>query len=206
MIFETLSVGPLEVNCYVLAADEGGQAVIIDPGADEDKIRKALSRHGLKPGIIINTHGHADHIGADDAFGVPVYIHTRELPFLKDPALNMSGLLSGDLTVKARVNNIEEGDMVELGGIQLQVIHMPGHTPGGIALYLLKPKDKILFTGDSLFNMSVGRTDFPGSDETALLQGIKNKLLKYPDDTVIYPGHGASSTIGQEKRRNPFLI
>lgn len=205
MILETVSVGVYQANCYILASQAQSGAIIIDPGDEEPKIRRILNKHKLRPEFIINTHGHIDHIGSDDKFGVLVYIHIKELPLLNNPELNMSGFLGSSYRVKAEVKTVEEGDLLELDNIQLQVIHLPGHTPGGIALMMKKPKDKILFTGDSLFRMTIGRTDFPGSNEATLVSSIKEKLFKLPDDTVIYPGHGPSSTIGEERKNNPFL-
>ena len=205
MILETVSVGVYQANCYILASQAQSGAIIIDPGDEEPKIRRILNKHKLKPEFIINTHGHIDHIGSDDKFGVPVYIHIKELPLLNNPELNMSGFLGSSYRVGSKIRTLEEGELLELGNLQLEVIHLPGHTPGGIALLMKKPKDKILFTGDSLFRMNIGRTDFPGSDEATLISSIKEKLFKLPDDTVIYPGHGPSSTIGEEKKNNPFL-
>ena len=205
MIFETVSVGLYQANCYILAAKVQSAAIIIDPGDQEHKIRSLLNKYKLKPEFIINTHGHIDHIGSDDKFGVPIYIHIKELPLLNNPELNMSGFLGSSYRVKSEIKTVEEGSLLELDNIQLEVIHLPGHTPGGIALLMKKPKDKIVFTGDSLFRLSIGRTDFPGSDGNELINSIKEKLLKLPDDTVIYPGHGPSSTIGEEKKNNPFL-
>lgn len=205
MILETICVGPMQVNCYCLASADNSQAIIIDPGYDEQKIKKVLNKHKLQPAFIINTHGHIDHIGCDDKFDVAVYIHRKELELLKSPELNLSNFLMSGYSVKSKIIALEDKEMIELGQIKLKVIHMPGHTPGGIALLLEKPKDKILFTGDSLFCQGIGRTDFPGADEELLLKSIKEKLFKLDDDTVIYPGHGPSSTIGQEKRSNPFL-
>jgi len=205
MIIEVVLVGHLEVNCYVLAAKEGLRAIIIDPGGEDRKIKKVLDRHQLKPGIVVNTHGHIDHIGCDDKFGAPVYIHTDDAALLKDAGLNMSEFLNIPFTVNSKINTLQDKDKIELDGVELEVIHVPGHTPGGIALLLKAPKDKILFSGDSLFCRSIGRTDFPGADGGLLIQGIKEKLFILPDDTVVYPGHGPSSTIGEEKRENPFL-
>ena len=205
MILERVCVGAYQANCYILASRRGSNAIIVDPGDEEPRIRHILDKYKLKPAFIINTHGHIDHIGSDDKFGVPVYIHSKELELLNSPQLNMSNFLGGAYQMKSKVITVEEGQLLELDDIQLEVIHLPGHTPGGIALLMKKPKDKILFTGDSLFRMSIGRTDFPGSDEATLVRAIKEKILKLPDDTVIYPGHGASSTIGEEKRDNPFL-
>jgi glyoxylase-like metal-dependent hydrolase (beta-lactamase superfamily II) len=156
--------------------------------------------------LIINTHGHIDHIGCNDKFGVPVYIHRMDLAMLKDPKLNLSNFLQpAPFHMQYQVKAIEDKEKIELGLIELEVMHTPGHTPGGICLLLKKPQNKILFSGDTLFYQGVGRTDFPGADENQLIKSIKEKLFKLSEDTVIYPGHGASSTIGQEKKNNPFL-
>jgi len=207
MILENIRVGALEVNCYILAVKAGAEAIIIDPGADEQKIRKVLLKHKLKPGLVINTHGHYDHIGCDDKFDVEICAHRDELALLRDPQLNFSQLLSGSpFSLKNRLRALSDKEIISLGGIELEVIHTPGHSPGGIALLLKKPKERILFSGDSLFFQSVGRTDFSGASHQQLIKAIKERLLVLPEDTIVYPGHGPSSTIGEEKRNNPFLI
>lgn len=206
MILETICVGPFQVNCYILATEGNSQAIIIDPGADEDKIKWVLNKYKLKPVFIINTHGHIDHIGCDDKFDVPVYIHRDELKLLKDAHLNLSDFIASAYTVKSKINPLEDKQTIGLDQIQLEVMHTPGHTPGGICLLMQKPTNKILFTGDTLFCQGIGRTDFPGADENLLIKSIKDKLFKLSDDTVIYPGHGPSSTIGEEKKDNPLLI
>jgi len=205
MILETICVGSLEVNCYILAKDKNSRAIIIDPGAEARKIKKVLDSYGLKPAFIVNTHGHYDHIGADDQFGVPVYAHKEEVALLRDPKRNLSGLFSLPYRVTAQINILEEGSLLELDDIQLKVTHMPGHSPGGIALLMQKPTEKIVFTGDSLFRQSIGRSDLEGGNEDLLIRLIKEKLLVLADDTVIYPGHGHSSTIGEERRENLYL-
>ncbi|MDD5166375.1 MAG: MBL fold metallo-hydrolase [Candidatus Omnitrophica bacterium] len=206
MILETIRVGVMQVNCYILALEDNSSGIIIDPGADEQKIRRVLDKHKIKPAFIINTHGHIDHIGCDDKFGIPVYIHSKDAELLRDPELNLSGFLAEPLSVKSQVRTLEDKEEINSGGFKLEVIHVPGHTPGGIALLMKEPETKILFSGDSLFFQSIGRSDFPGADGELLIKSIKEKLLILDDDTVIYPGHGASSTIGREKRRNPFLM
>ncbi|MBI5145392.1 MAG: MBL fold metallo-hydrolase [Candidatus Omnitrophica bacterium] len=207
MILETVCVGSLEVNCYILAEGDGFPAIIIDPGDEANKIRQVLSRHKLKPALVINTHGHIDHIGADDEWGVPIYIHRQDAVLLKDTRLNLSSFLAQRYCVKSKmINLLEDGQSIELGKLRLKVMHTPGHTPGGICLLMQEPQNKILFTGDTLFCQSIGRTDLEGADEHTLIDAIKDKLLKLSDDTVIYPGHGPSSSIGEEKRNNPFLI
>lgn len=132
MILEKVSVGAMEVNCYILAEQEGSQAIIIDPGGQERKIRQALDRRKLKPAFIINTHGHYDHIGADNELGVPVYVHKLDAPLLKEPMLNMSGVFSLPYTVQSEIRFIEDNQIIELGGIQLKALHVPGHTLGGL--------------------------------------------------------------------------
>ncbi len=199
MILETVSVGVMDVNCYILASKEGAKAIIIDPGDQERKIQQVLNKHKLVPGFIINTHGHYDHIGADDKFSVPIYAHKLEVPLLKEPMLNLSGLFSLPYKVKSEIKQLEDGDRVTLDDIQLMVIHTPGHTQGGITLLLEKPVDKIAFTGDTLFCNGIGRSDLSGGDEGVLIRSIKEKLFILPSETKIYPGHGASSTIGEEK-------
>lgn len=206
MIFEKICVGELAVNCYILAKGQNSSAIIIDPGEDEKKIRRILDKFGLKPGIIINTHGHIDHIGCDDKFAAPIYVHELDAPLLRNAELNLSNFLGGGFSVtSAEVRVLRDKDIIEFEGISLEVIHTPGHTPGGICLLMKKPQDKILFTGDSLFYRSIGRTDFPGADERKLIGAIKEKIFTLADDTEIFPGHGPSSTIGKEKQENPFL-
>jgi len=205
MILETVTVGSWEVNCYILANGNSSSCIIIDPGSQERKIRQVLDKHKLTPGIVINTHGHADHIGSDDRFGVPVYIHSQDAALLTDAALNLSNFLMSPISIKSQIRTVEDKSTIRLEGIELKVIHLPGHTPGGIALHLKIPQDNLVFTGDSLFFHSIGRTDFTGSSEQMLIKSIIDKLFILPDDTLVYPGHGPSSTIGREKRENPFL-
>lgn len=205
MILETLCVGPMQVNCYILASSPDSRAIIIDPGADERRIKSVLKEQRLKPEFIINTHGHFDHIACDDSFGVPVYIHRDDLTLLTDPKKNLSAIFMSAFRSTSEIKTLQDKQIIALDGLELEVIHVPGHTPGGIALLLRKPRDKILFTGDTLFCQGIGRTDFPGSDEGLLIKSIKEKLMHFPDDTLVYPGHGPSSTIGGEKKDNPFL-
>lgn len=200
MILENVCVGMMQVNCYILASGENSSAIIIDPGSEAHKIKRALEKHGLRPGLVINTHGHYDHIGCDDKFGVPVYVHSKDLPMLEDSRLNLSGFFALSYKVSSEVRVLEDKEQIKLDDIELEVMHMPGHTPGGIALLLKKPEAKIVFTGDSLFCQGIGRTDLAGGDEALLIISIRERLFTLPDDTLIYPGHGPSSTIGEEKK------
>jgi len=205
MILETVVVGPMQVNCYILASSSNASAIIIDPGDETRKIKRILDKHKLRPAFIINTHGHYDHIGCDDKFGVPVYIHSKDLDLLKNPQLNLSGLFALAFEVKSEIRPLEENDVIDLDTLQLKVLHIPGHTPGGIALQMINPKDKIIFTGDTLFCQGIGRSDLSGGNEAVLVKAIKEKLLTLSDDTVVYPGHGSFSTIISEKKNNPYF-
>ena len=205
MILETIVVGPFEVNCYILASCFASQAIIIDPGDQEAKIKAVLAKHRLRPAFIINTHGHIDHIGSDDCFGVPVYVHPKDKDLLLNPKLNLSSFLTAPFSVKSKIQILEDEEVVELEDLELEVLHTPGHTPGGISLLLKQPKDKILFSGDTLFYQGIGRTDFAGADPDILIESIKKKLLVLSDDTLVLPGHGPSSSIGKERTANPFL-
>lgn len=202
MILETVVVGFYEVNCYILGNEKTKEAIIIDPGADYEKIKLVLARHNLLPCYIINTHGHGDHIGANGSLSVPIYIHRDDADFLQDPKRNLSSFLGFSLHSPPATHLLNDGQQLNLIGFTLNILHTPGHTPGGICIRL----DKILFTGDTLFAGSIGRTDFPYGNEEILLNSIKTKLLALDDDTLIYPGHGDPSTIKRERKTNPFLL
>lgn len=204
MILKTVIVGSMEVNCYILASDRNSPAIIIDPGDDVTKIKRVLESYILEPAFVINTHGHFDHIGCDDKFGVPVYVHIQDEKSLKGAKNNFSSFLGSAYKVKSEIKTLKDKEIIKLQDIELQVIHTPGHTAGGISLLMQKPKDNILFTGDTLFRQGIGRTDL-GGDEELLICSIREKLFILPDNTIIYPGHGPSSTIGAEKKNNPFL-
>jgi len=199
MILETVNVSPMQVNCYILACAEASQAVIIDPGDHVHKINAVLNKHKLRPSMVINTHGHYDHIGCDDKFGVPVYAHKQELALLSDPALNLSASFSWPYKVKSEIISLEDKQVITLDCLELEVMHLPGHTPGGIALLMKKPRTDIIFTGDTLFYQGVGRTDLPGGNQLELEKSIRERLFILPDATRVYPGHGAPTTIGDER-------
>jgi hydroxyacylglutathione hydrolase len=205
MILKILTVGALDTNCYILGDEKTKQAVVIDPGGDFEIIEEHLEKLKLKVQYIILTHGHVDHIGAlaklKKATGAEILIHSKDSTMLYDPNQNLS-FFSGDrITTTKADKTLEEGDIIQCGGIKLQVLHTPGHTPGGISLLT----DKMIFTGDALFCGSIGRTNFPGSSYQKLIDSIKDKLLSKDDDFIVYPGHGPSSTIGEERKNNPFL-
>ncbi len=203
----TVIVGALEVNCYIVWDKESGAGVIIDPGADAAEVEAAARENGVKVRCVLNTHGHFDHVGADGAikaaFGVPVAIHPDDAPLMADA--HEHGIFFGVSTPKQAEPDIllKDGQAVEFGGLRLKVIHTPGHTRGGICLYI--EDGKILFTGDTLFAGSIGRTDFEGGSMDDLMASITRKLLPLGDDVRVLPGHGPESTIGEEKEINPFL-
>jgi len=204
VILETVNVGPMQVNCYVLACAPSGEAIIIDPGDQASKINLALKKHKLKVAMVINTHGHYDHIGCDDEFGVTVYAHKLDLPLLQDADKNFSSSFSSAYKVKSEIKTLEDKEIIKLDCLELEVIHLPGHTPGGIGLLLKKPQAGIVFTGDTLFNRGIGRYDLEGSSRSQLEKAIKERLFILPSQTIVYPGHGPVTTIGREKNNNLF--
>ncbi len=208
IVVERFIVGPLDVNCYLLWSRTHRTAFVIDPGGDAEVIEDGVKKHGLSVKYIINTHGHFDHIGADvelkESLGASLVIH-------KDDALLLQRGSEQAMVFNIHVPSqpppdllVEDGSLLEADGLVLEVIHTPGHTPGGISLYLRE--EKILFTGDTLFAGGVGRTDLPGGSYELLLDSIKRRILTLDDSTRILPGHGPYSTIGEEKAINPFLM
>ena len=205
MIFDTLPTGPLEVNCYIIGCEETGHAAVIDPGGHADRILQVLNKHKLKAVMIINTHGHFDHIGANSdllqATGAELIIHQLDRPLLDRAGEHAASFGLRAEPSPAPSRELLGGETLQLGKLSIQVIHTPGHSPGGVCLYL----EDILLVGDTLFAGSIGRTDLPGGDHQLLISGIKEKLLPLPEETKVYPGHGPMTTIGQEKMYNPFL-
>ena len=203
-----IPVGALEVNCYIVWDRATLEGVIIDPGADAGEIEAAVKENGVKVRCVLNTHGHFDHVGADAAmkaaFGAPVAIHPDDAPLMADA--HEHGIFFGVETPKQAAPDIllEDGQSMEFGPLKFKVIHTPGHTRGGVCLYL--EGAKALFTGDTLFAGSVGRTDFEGGSMDELMSSISRKLLSLDDKVMVLPGHGPSSTIGEERRTNPYLV
>lgn len=185
MILKKLVVGPLETNCYILAARAGGEAVVIDPGEEGERILEALKEDGLKLKYIINTHGHFDHVGAD--------------AYLKEATRAAICLHPDDALVKPDIV-LTDGQFLEIEGISITIIETPGHSGGSVSLLV----DGKLFTGDLLFSGSVGRMDLPGGSFEALSDSLR-KISSLPKETEVYPGHGPETTLGQEKRTNPYM-
>lgn len=198
---KTFAIGFLETNCYLVYSDTEKKGFLIDPGNFDKRVKNAIQKEGITITNIINTHGHADHMSGNKKFGYPVLIHEADKDFLSDSAKNLSFFTGIKAVSPPPAGLLKDGDVIAEGEIKIEVIHTPGHTPGGISL---KMGNKI-FTGDTLFCEGVGRTDFPYASENDLLQSIKKRLMVFPDDTEIFPGHGPSSTIGRERKANPFL-
>jgi hydroxyacylglutathione hydrolase len=206
--------GMFQANCYIAAAQDRGEAMIIDPGQGAlANLRRLLAAYRLTPSAVLLTHGHLDHIWTAqkvcDQFGIPAFIHPGDRSMLSDPIRGfgprIGQLLFGALfSEPKKVVEIGDGDKLELAGTTVIVEHTPGHTRGSVAFRVTADRE-VVFTGDTLFRNSVGRTDLPGGSGRDLLGSIVEKLLVLDDDTVVLPGHGEATTIGAERRANPFL-
>jgi glyoxylase-like metal-dependent hydrolase (beta-lactamase superfamily II) len=209
VIVETLIVGPFQVNTYVLHNGRGSKAVVIDPGADPEEIADLLSRLEVDVTHIVNTHGHGDHVAANgDIKGLYpdalICIHPRDAHMLADPRANLS-LAFGFSSMSPKADVLLEGNTeLEAAGMRFEILHVPGHTAGSICLVPVGT-EPVVFSGDTLFAGGIGRTDFPGGNTGLLIAGIREKLLSMPDETIVYPGHGVKTTVGVEKRENPFV-
>jgi glyoxylase-like metal-dependent hydrolase (beta-lactamase superfamily II) len=200
---------PFAENTYVVWRAERNDCLVIDPGLEPDLILHFLGEQGLAPAAILNTHGHADHIGGNEAMKeafpqAPLLIGVHDAPLLTDPMANVSGLFGLPITSPRADRLVQEGDVVDHAGIRLEVLDIPGHSPGHI-VFLHRDAPILVFGGDVLFRGSIGRTDFPGGNGRLLVDGIRAKLFTLPPDTVVYPGHGPVTTVGQERKFNPFV-
>ena len=204
MILKKLVVGPFSSNCYIVGSESNKEGMIIDPGDEAEVILRKVKDLGLEIRSIVLTHGHIDHIGAlqevKEATGAEVAIHTDEAnSFQEQPLSTLLGLsyptpLSPDRLLK-------DGDSLDISDLHFLVLHTPGHSPGGICLL----GEGVVFSGDTLFNYGIGRTDLPGGNSSQLMNSLHTKLMVLPDNTAVYPGHGPETTIGTERRENPFL-
>lgn len=200
-----LEVGNLGTNCYIIYCDDTKKAAVIDPGGNQKQILDIIEREKLQVEYIINTHGHADHILANQAIkeatGAPILIHSEDAEMLINPQKNLSAFMGTAVFSPPADQTLQHADQIQVGEIDLEVIHTPGHTPGGICL----KTSNMLFAGDTLFSESIGRTDFPGGSYSQLLSSIKEKLMVLADDVIVLPGHGPDTTIGWERKYNPFI-
>lgn len=206
MKIETILVSMYQTNCYLVYDENSKEGVIIDPGDEADRIIGEVDKFGINPAALILTHGHGDHIGGVnevvDKFQIPLFAGKGEEELLASAERNMSSAVGTPVVCPTPERLLVDDDEVNFGAHKFKVIQTPGHSPGGVCYY----SDKILFCGDTLFYGSIGRTDFPGCSHEKLIDSIKSKLLVLPDDTVCYPGHGPATSIGFERKCNPFLI
>jgi hydroxyacylglutathione hydrolase len=205
-IFEHRVVGPLACNCYIVGDPDTKEAIVIDPGGDASEIINLLAERGLSVRAVVATHAHFDHILAAaevrDHTGAPFYLHDDDRVLLDWMQTSGRILLGVDLPPPPEVDtSAAEGDVLSAGAIEFSVIHTPGHSQGSISL----TTEGAVFSGDTLFAGSVGRTDLPGGDSDVLIASITHKLFEFADDTPVYPGHGPTTTIGEERRHNPFV-
>jgi len=206
VILKGLEISTMGENCYIVGCEETMEVAVIDPGGNPRAIVNLLEENNYKAIYIINTHGHIDHIGGNtgvkDATGAKILIHEKDSKMLTNPASNFSFLFGSKVVSPPADQFVNEGDIIKIGNtVELEVIYTPGHSPGGICL----KTGNTIFVGDTLFQGSIGRTDFPGGSHKQLIQMINEKLLCYGDEVVCYPGHGPATTIGYERKHNPFL-
>jgi hydroxyacylglutathione hydrolase len=207
MIQKGLTVGLLEVNCYILGDEVTKEAVVIDPGGDEDEILDLLNRNEFQLKLIIDTHGHFDHVDANqplkEATGAKIAIHEADAQMLAKPSAEAMFFTGNRLRTSQADILLKENDILTFGQYRLKVLHTPGHTPGGISLVL--EDHTYVYVGDLLFAGSIGRTDFPGGSYDALINAVKTKIFPLGDNYSVYPGHGPVTTVAQERKYNPFF-
>jgi hydroxyacylglutathione hydrolase len=208
LILDTLPVGMLQTNCYILGCERTREAIVIDPGDEPDGILAALRRHGLTLVCIIGTHGHFDHLLAcrvlQEETGAQFYLHHADIPHLVSMRRTCIAWLGYDPGEAPTIDkDLKPGEAIRVGDIVLEVRHTPGHSRGGVTL--VDHAGRHAFTGDALFAGSIGRSDLPGGDLNTLLNGIRTEILTLPDDYVVLSGHGERTTVGAERRTNPYL-
>ncbi len=207
MILEGFPVGPIQANCYIVGDEATQKGVIIDPGDEADRILSRVRQNDLEIEVIFNTHGHFDHVGANkkvkEATGAKIAIHPDDAHYLGKISQSAAvwGMFAEDSPPPDML--LEDGQVLEVGGLKFQVFHTPGHSPGSVSLYL--PDADLVFTGDLIFAGSIGRTDFPGGDYATLIRSVREKIFPLADDVRILSGHGPVTTVGNEKLHNPFF-
>jgi len=205
MKYETVVVGALETNCYLVYCEDALEGIVIDPGADPHKIFAAVAEIGMKPVMIVNTHGHIDHVGANmdikEHYDIPLYIHEADALMLQNDLQSEIAFLLNAHPSPEPDGYLIDAQELSFGNSQLSVITTPGHSPGSISL----KREGCLFSGDTLFYGGVGRTDLPGGSWDDLVDSIRSRIFVLPDDTVVLPGHGPTTTVGQEKDINPYV-
>ncbi|KYC95072.1 hypothetical protein B4102_1343 [Heyndrickxia sporothermodurans] len=208
MKWQRIPLGILQTNCYLLT-NENKECIVFDPGEEGEKLQSIINAQKLKPIAILLTHAHFDHIGAvdmiRDTYHIPVYVHKKEAAWLSDPALNGSERFMMGKAVRQEPADhlIDQESKLSIGSFSFDVFETPGHSPGSISFYVKELN--VVFSGDALFQNSVGRTDLPGGNHQQLISSIKNKLFALPDVTMVLSGHGPETIIDHEKRNNPFL-
>jgi len=205
MPYETIVVGMMETNCYLVFCGETKECVVVDPGAGGKKILSRIREDDLKPVLLVNTHGHIDHIGANkdilDNFDIPLCIHVSDKELLENAGRSELRFFLAAKESPPPDRFLKDQEVIEFGRSSLKVIHTPGHSEGSISML----EKEFLLSGDTLFCSGVGRTDLPGGNWEKLEQSIREKIFVLPDDTVVLPGHGPMTTVGREKRSNPFI-
>lgn len=199
---ELLSVGSYQTNCYIVWDENTKKGFLIDPGFEAQRIKKKVQEEKIQLEALLNTHGHIDHIGENKSFDLPIYIHKDDNDYLSNPEKNMSQYIGIAQTSPRATHLLEDNEEIMVAGITVKVLHTPGHTPGCVC-YLI---GECLFSGDTLFKGSIGRTDLPGGDSRKIMESIKNVIVPLPGYLKIYPGHGEVTTLEKEKRENYFLI
>jgi hydroxyacylglutathione hydrolase len=206
VIIATLPVGLIQTNCYIVGCSETKEGAVIDPGGDPERILAEIERQGLSIKYVLNTHAHFDHTDANGAIvratGATLALHPLDLPLLKASGGAAQFGLQADPSPLPGLE-LQDGDELEVGTLRFQVLHTPGHTPGHVCFF--EQAEGVLFDGDVLFYRSIGRTDLPGGSYQRLMDSIQRMLFALPDETVVYSGHGPATTIGDEKRLNPWL-
>ncbi|MCE7911758.1 MAG: MBL fold metallo-hydrolase [Candidatus Brocadia sp.] len=205
MIFETLAVGPLAVNCFIIGSKKDNKAVVIDAGGDHKEILKLLKKHNLTLQAIINTHAHFDHVGGvkplQDLTGARFLLHQEDIPLLNHLNEQTAAFGLPPIAIPKIDRPLVDMEEIIVGDETIRVIHTPGHSPGSICFFV----DNAIFVGDTLFAGSIGRTDLYGGSYTKLINSIKTRLFTFEDHVIVYPGHGTFTTIGDEKLHNPFF-